>query len=79
MKVTEIIYFWISIPIKKTEEKEEESVTVETTQKVKKVKFADMVKDESETISDNISETPYSEFFASSDEQKVPKEYEEVC
>ena len=46
---------------------------------MKKVKFADMVKDESETISDNISENPYSEFFASSDEQKFPNEYEEVC
>ena len=43
------------------------------------MKFADTVKDDSEVITDNITEEPYSKFFASSDEQKLSHEYEEVC
>ena len=60
------------------EEREEESVSIETTQRVKKVKFADMVEVDTDTANDKIKDKQ-SEQASSSIEHKVPNNYQEVC
>ena len=60
------------------EEREEESVSIETTQRVKKVKFADMVEVDTD-IANNKIKDKQSEQASSSIEHKVPNEYQEVC
>ena len=60
------------------EEREEESVSIETTHRVKKVKFADMVEVDTDIANDNIKDKQ-SEQASSSIEHKVPNEYQEVC
>ena len=60
------------------EEREEESLSIETTQRVKKVKFADMVEVDTDIANDKIKDKQ-SERDSSSIEHKVPNEYQEVC
>ena len=59
------------------EEREEESVSIETTHRVKKVKFADMVEVDTDITNDKIKDKK-SEQVSSSIEHKVPNEYQEV-
>ena len=60
------------------EEREEESVSIETTQRVKKVKFADMVEVDTDITNDKIKDKQ-SEQTSSPIEHKVPNKYQEVC